>query len=246
MLSRRGFLSGVLLALPAAALAQDAGLSEGDRDQTARLQKAIDEAAATGRPFVIPAGTFATRTLTIPDGTHLVGRPGRSVLASADGAPILRIDTANRVTIEGLGLDGLAAPLPEDAGLLLARDVKDLRIDDCLIRNAGGEAIRLERCGGRIERSTLTSASRAGLFALDSTGLSITGNTLANCLDNGVLVWRSAKGDDGTIIANNRIEDIGARARRDRAIWQCDQSLSRRRSRRFGQPDSSLRLFRHP
>ena len=30
--------------------------------------------------------------------------------------------------------------------------------------------------------------------------------------NNGILVWRSAKGDDGTLVIDNRIEDIAARA----------------------------------
>jgi uncharacterized secreted repeat protein (TIGR03808 family) len=70
--------------------------------------------------------------------------------------------------------------------------------------------VRLARCGGRIERSLLATAARAGLFSIDATGLAIVGNGVEACADNGILVWRSEKGDDGAIVSGNRISDIGA------------------------------------
>jgi uncharacterized secreted repeat protein (TIGR03808 family) len=217
MISRRFLLAAgaSAWALPIAAqtlAAQELELVEGGKDQTAVLQAAINDAAARGRPFVFPSGTFVTGRLRLPKGAHLVGRPGRTVLALSGPGPLIEAGDAGRITLEGLTLDGIVQPLAEDAGLLNARDVADLRIDDCVFRNSGGDGLRLERCGGRIERCVITGAARAALFANDSTGLSITGNTVEGCLDNGILIWRSAKGDDGTIVTENRITGIGARS----------------------------------
>jgi uncharacterized secreted repeat protein (TIGR03808 family) len=217
MVSRRVLLTGGFGLLAGAASAedvarQDVALVDGGKDQTASLQTSIDEATAKGRPFVLSAGTFVTRTLTLPPGAHLIGRPGRTVLALSGAGPLLIAEGAERVTIEGVTLDGLAQPLPDEGALLVARSVADLRLDDCTIRASGGDGIRLQQSGGRIERTSITGAARAGLFAIDSTGLMITDNTVSGCANNGIQVWRSAKGDDGSLITNNRISDIGANA----------------------------------
>ena len=42
-------------------------------DQTAALQKAIDNAARAGTPLVIPPGTYRAGKLTLPDGAHQFG-----------------------------------------------------------------------------------------------------------------------------------------------------------------------------
>jgi uncharacterized secreted repeat protein (TIGR03808 family) len=190
--------------------AQEAELVEGGKDQTARIQSAINEATSKGRPFVFSPGIFVTRTLTLPKGAHLVGRPGKTVLASPDGGSLFTIKNGDRITLEGLTLRVAARSLGDFAPLLLAEDTSDLRIDDCAFIEANGAGIKLERCGGRIERCSITDAAQQALFAQDSTGLSIIGNTIMRCRDNGILVWRTEKGDDGTIIADNRISDIGA------------------------------------
>jgi uncharacterized secreted repeat protein (TIGR03808 family) len=48
------------------------------------------------------------------------------------------------------------------------------------------------------------------IHSTDATGLEITANTVENCADNGILVWRSRPGEDGTIVTANRIRRIGA------------------------------------
>jgi len=55
-------------------------------------------------------------------------------------------------------------------------------------------------------------AEDAALFSLDARGLRLAGNTIRAAGNNGILVWRSAPGDDGTLVVDNRIEDIAARA----------------------------------
>jgi uncharacterized secreted repeat protein (TIGR03808 family) len=202
---RRAVLAGLFAApfVPRPAPAQDGG------DRTAEIQAGIDDSAATGRPFEIPAGRYRVGALRLPDRAHLVGRPGRSVLVFEDGAT-LAAGRAGRITLEGLTIDGRGRPLGEGGALLVAEDVADLRIDDCAFVGSGGDGVRLARCGGRIERSLLATAARAGLFSIDATGLAIVGNGVEACADNGILVWRSEKGDDGAIVSGNRISDIGA------------------------------------
>jgi uncharacterized secreted repeat protein (TIGR03808 family) len=70
----------------------------------------------------------------------------------------------------------------------------------------------LNRCGGIVTGCRITGAAKSGIFSLDAeAGLEISHNHLSAIANNGILVWRSAKGEDGTIVAMNRIEHIGAR-----------------------------------
>ena len=50
----------------------------------------------------------------------------------------------------------------------------------------------------------------AGIRALESTGLSISDNTVSDCGNGGILVWRWSAGEDGTIVTGNRVERIAA------------------------------------
>jgi uncharacterized secreted repeat protein (TIGR03808 family) len=179
---------------------------------TARLQREIDEAAARGRPWLVPAGTTSTMGLRLPDGAHLVGHPGRSRLTLAGDGPMLTAGKATAITIEGVTFDGGGRAAGRERGLLQFADVARLTLRDCAVERSGGNGIMLERCGGRIAGNTVRDSGRAALFALDSRGLAIDGNAVERAGENGILVWRSAKGDDATIVRANRILDTRADA----------------------------------
>ncbi|MBL0912445.1 MAG: M24 family metallopeptidase, partial [Bacteroidia bacterium] len=66
----------------------------------------------------------------------------------------------------------------------------------------------LESVDGEIANNLFTGALKAAIFSLNATGLAIRNNTIRNAGNNGILVWRSEKGDDGTLVSGNRIEDI--------------------------------------
>jgi uncharacterized secreted repeat protein (TIGR03808 family) len=199
---RRSVLALLALA-PAAALA---------REGTERLQAGIDAAARAGRPYVLPPETLVSGTLRLPDGAHLVGTRGRTRLALAGDAPLIEIAKGARVRLEGIAFDGAGRPGTREGGLVQATDVAGLAMEACEIVRFGGNGLHLERCAGRVAQTRIADIGRSGLFALDSRGLSIDGNTVERCGENGVSVWRSAKGDDATIVRANRIHDIRADA----------------------------------
>ena len=87
-----------------------------------------------------------------------------------------------------------------------------MRIADCEIVASGRHGVMLEACEGEVTGSTVTGAEGAGIFSLDARGLKLAGNTVRGAGNNGILVWRSQPGDDGTLVVDNRIEDIAARA----------------------------------
>jgi uncharacterized secreted repeat protein (TIGR03808 family) len=171
------------------------------------LQEAIETATRAGEPFRLPLVASLAGALTLPEGAHLIGQPGRSRLTLAGVGAMLTATGLRRLTLEGVTLIG-----PGDAGEALARfkAIADLRIRDCAFLAAAGSGLMLEGCGGHVSASSFEGLGSAGLFSLDSRGLTIEGNRIARCGDNGIQFFRSAKGDDGSIIRANRISDIRA------------------------------------
>jgi uncharacterized secreted repeat protein (TIGR03808 family) len=84
-------------------------------------------------------------------------------------------------------------------------------LSEATLARARGAALRVERCGGRIERNTVTGADVA-IFSLDAAGLTIADNVVDGCANNGIQVWRSQKGYDGTQVTGNRIGRIRGEA----------------------------------
>src|SRR5205085_11420775 len=63
-----------------------------------------------------------------------------------------------------------------------------------------------------IPTTTIIGALGAAIHAIDSRGLTIARNTIRGAGNNGIQVWRSQAGDDGTQILDNRIEDTAAQS----------------------------------
>ena len=181
-------------------------------DQTGRLQHAIDAAARARRPLTLPPGHYRAGALRLPTGAQIVGVRGATYLSLTHGPSLLSCDGGEDITLSGLTLEGGNLPLPPNRGLVHLAQVKRLRIVDCTIANAGGNAIALEACDGVVESNTLTAAADNSLFCNDGRGLIIRGNSLRVAGNGGIRIWQSAKGHDGSIVADNTIEDIGARA----------------------------------
>src|SRR5881396_3037732 len=59
-------------------------------DQTAKLQRAIDEAARAQAPLALPPGVYRTGMLRLQSGSQLVGVRGATKLIFSGGASILR------------------------------------------------------------------------------------------------------------------------------------------------------------
>src|ERR1700675_4082678 len=98
-------------------------------------------------------------------------------------------------------------PLPERRGLLHAAQGRAIRIADCEIVNSGRHGIALESVEGEVTGTTI-SAADAAIISIDARGLRIAGNTVRGAGNGGILVWRSTPGDDGTLVVDNRIENV--------------------------------------
>ena len=181
----------------------------GETDQTATLQAAADAAAETGTPLFLPGGIYATGRLELKSGTQIRGVPGRTILRYRDGGAIVSIADADDVGLHGLTLDGGDESLGEGGALLSAVGVKHLRLSDCRFsRSSGG--VLLRRVSGTIEQCEIGDIRGAGLLSEDASGLGVSGNHVHDCGDNGIQIWRSEPGEDGSIVTGNRIERIAA------------------------------------
>ena len=180
----------------------------GGAEQTRMLQSAIDQTAGARVPLVIGPGDYRVGELKLPAGTQLIGVRGATKLIFTAGSAMLASRGADHVTLSGLVLDGAGKPLPDGGALVHLAHGRNIRIIDCEVLNAGRHGILLDGIEGSVAGTTVDGAAEAAIFSRDARGLVIQGNTVRNSGNNGILVWRSSKGDDGTLVIDNRIEDI--------------------------------------
>lgn len=182
-------------------------------DDSKTLQAGIDRAAERGVALVLQPGRYLVNNLRLREGTHLRGTPGRSILAHSAAGPMLTGDGANRARLEGLVVEGGSYALTgERAGLVVLNRSRGIVLADLEIRGSRANGIVLTGCAGSIRDCLLAGIAQAGIFSLDAEGLEITRNAINDCANNGILIWRSRAGEDGTIVSGNRIERIRAEA----------------------------------
>jgi uncharacterized secreted repeat protein (TIGR03808 family) len=179
-------------------------------DQTRALQHAIDEATRLQSPLALPPGVYRTGTLRLSRGTQLVGVRGATKLVFTGGATMLLAEGADGLGLSGITLDGGGIPLPARRGLIHCLAGRDVRINDCEITGSGGSGIWLEQVSGDISGNIIARAATTGIVSFDALGLIVARNTITDTNDNGIEILRTAIGDDGTLVADNRIEDIKA------------------------------------
>ncbi|WLA63008.1 TIGR03808 family TAT-translocated repetitive protein [Bradyrhizobium diazoefficiens] len=179
-------------------------------DQTRALQRAIDEAARAQMPLALPPGVYRSGLLRLPNGTQLIGVRGATKFVFTGGPSAIQSDGADAIGLSGITFDGGGIPLPTRRGLIHVLGGRDVRITDCEITGSGGSGIWLEQISGDISGNIFTSIAVTAVVSFDAKGLSVARNTIIGTNDNGIEILRSAIGDDGTLVADNRIEDIKA------------------------------------
>ena len=180
-------------------------------DQTAPLQRAIDAAAAARTPLVLPPGTYRTGELELPNGAQIIGARGATRLTfTGSGSSLFSAKGADGLHLSGLTLDGGNASLPERRGLVSLQACRDLRITECEILGSGRNAIRVETCSGDIRNTIMRRTKATAIVSVDALGLLIAQNIIQDASQNGIEIVRTAPGDDGTIVVDNRIETIKA------------------------------------
>jgi uncharacterized secreted repeat protein (TIGR03808 family) len=181
-------------------------------DQTKILQRAVDEAGRAQIPLALPPGVYRTGMLRLQNGTQLIGVGGATKLVFNGGASMLSCEGAGSVRLTDITLDGGGIALPPRRGLVHCLGGRDIRITDCEITGSGGNAIWFENVSGDISGNIITRSATTAIVSFDAQGLSVSRNTIQFTKDNGIEILRTTIGDDGTMVADNRIEDIQAGA----------------------------------
>ncbi len=199
---------------PTSALGRDAtqyGVRPGSADdQTRALQRAIDEAARAQVPLALPPGIYRTGLLRLSSGSQLIGVRGATKLVFTGGASMLQSEGANSIGLANITLDGGGIPLPTRRGLVHCLGGRDIRITDCEIAGSGGNGIWFENVSGDVSGNILGNIATTAIVSFDAQGLMVARNTIQGTNDNGIEILRTAIGDDGTLVLDNRIEDIKA------------------------------------
>jgi uncharacterized secreted repeat protein (TIGR03808 family) len=221
IINRRTLLAGLAAtaapsfaraAAPVSAFGVDAaqfGVRPGSPDdQTRALQHAIDQAATTHAPLALAPGVYRAGDLILPAGTQIRGIRGATRIVSTGGRPIFTATQADGVTLSGLVLDGSGAPLPERLGVVSLMNGHGARIEDCEINASGGHGIYLEGVAGEIIGCAIAEAADVAILSFNARGLTIMRNAVRGPGNNGIQIVRSVAGEDGTMVLDNRIENV--------------------------------------
>jgi uncharacterized secreted repeat protein (TIGR03808 family) len=176
-------------------------------DQSGTLQRAIDYAATARAVLRLGPGVYRVGGITLPPHAAITGVAGATRIVMAAGPNLISATAGDYVSLSGLIFDGSNVALPQQRGLVHIAQARGVRVAGCEIVNAGGNGISLQAVEAEVIGNTI-SAADAAIFSLDAQALRISGNHVRGAGNNGILVWRSAPGDDGTLVVDNRIENV--------------------------------------
>ena len=193
------------LGIDAAQFGVRAGSSE---DQTSEVQRAIDVAAEMRVPLALMPGVYRIGGLTLPPGSQLVGVRGATRLVSAKDRTMIEARQADGVRLSGIVLDGAGIPLSDRQALIAFADGRGVEIVNCELVRSGRHGILFDAIGGEVTGTTISGSADVAVLSRDARGLMIARNIVREAGNNGILILRQEAGDDGTLIADNRIESI--------------------------------------
>jgi len=207
--------------MPVAALAQPVSRSieaaslgiipNSPQDQTGIFQSAVDLATASGSVLNLPAGQYIVDQIVLPANCSIqgVGRATKIVLAGV--GRILGASNKANISLKGLSFIGSGMNAGRTNGDLLAfESCENIKISNCRVKNHGGNGIWLRSCFGKITGNDFEGLGLSAIHAQNSTNLQISYNKISNCANGGIRVWRDENGNDGTIVSNNQIANIGS------------------------------------
>jgi uncharacterized secreted repeat protein (TIGR03808 family) len=181
-------------------------------DQSKAFASMLQVASDRDLPLFLPAGMYVVSNLTLPSRVRLSGVPGASRIVYGGDGHMLTAEDAEHIELTGIVFDGANRWLDDNTqGAIDLRRVRHAVIDNCQIVGSGTNGIALDHVCGRIQNTEISGAADAGIYSVEADGLQITGNSVFDCANGGILVHRWQPADDGTIVSGNRIRRIKAR-----------------------------------
>ncbi len=194
-------LSAIAAAASAPVQAQTTDLvPDGDSDQTAALQAAID--SAVGK-LTLPAGRFRVSEINLKSNFTLEGVPGATWLV-ASGAPAAFIKYQQSTVVRDIGFIGDSGPGP----LLGIETGVDITVERCHFTDGTSIALGMHETSARIKDCVFLNQADCAIHALQNQGVLITGNHIDGCGNAGIRIWGIEQHVDGSIVTNNRIANI--------------------------------------
>ncbi|CDX46268.1 conserved exported hypothetical protein [Mesorhizobium plurifarium] len=182
-------------------------------DQSKAFARMLTEASDRDQPVFLPPGTYLVSNLKLPARVRLSGVPGATRIVYGGNGHLMMAEQAEHIELSGLMLDGANRWLADYAqGLLDLRRVAHLVVDNCQVTGSGKNGLALEHAVGRVGRCDISGAADAGIYSVEAGGLEISGNTVSDCANGGILVHRWQAAEDGTVVSGNRVQRIGARS----------------------------------
>jgi len=182
-------------------------------DQSRVFSRLLQKASDTDTPVFLPAGTYVVSNLVLPRRVRLSGVPGATRIVYGGDGHLMLAEETDLIDLSGILFDGANRWIGDEAqGLLDFRRVPELTLRDCRILGSGKNGLSLERVAGRVEATTISGSADAGIYSVEARGLTISGNTVSDCANGGILVHRWQAADDATIVTGNRVERIAARS----------------------------------
>ena len=208
-------------------------------DQSRALQHAIDHAAAARMPLLLAPRQLSRRRIAAcrrgETDSACVAR--RRIVLTGAAARSFTGSGCDHVELGGLTLDGAGLPLPgaqRRACTSRRRAACALPIARSSMPAAMASCSR--PCRGRGARQCGDGAADAAIFSNNARGLTISGNHVRGAGNNGILVWRDAPGDDGTLVDRQPHREMPRKGRRLRTERQRHQRVPRRQCDGARQP----------
>lgn len=186
--------------------------ADSGEDQSAAFTRAVEAAHADGGVLSLPPGIYNLSSVSLPRRLVLRGVPGLTTLRFTGGGHFLVAVGAEYLRFEGLVLDGQEREIGGPSRALLhIEETGRVEAENCRFLASRERGIHCASSAGSINNCIVDGAAgRAGIFLVDSQGFLVSGNIVRNCANNEILVHRSEKGEDGTILSGNRISAIRA------------------------------------
>ena len=125
-----------------------------ERDQSAAMQRALNELAAAGQPIIIPAGKYRLAKVQLPPKAAILGAPGLTILIGVS-APVFECHDGADVSLRGVAFMG--------AGLV-ARECHNLTIADCQVLSSGGDGLVCSGSGLLVTGNRASACARSAVW----------------------------------------------------------------------------------